>query len=269
MRSCLAYSPSLGSNQKRHGFVNSQKRQKDSRVDVKARNVPMHQHGNTVSKQNETPPSMTTSSTGAGTVFLIAMMVLVFLLDRVAGLASLQKLYLSHASPQWYQFVTCAFCHASWEHLSNNLLMLLVFGKEVESENGTSGLLVSFTLCGAFSAFISYLLLPKASVAPGILPNVSSVPTVSIGASGAVFGLFSVACLTKLSLNLRRLIEAAVLGQFVLKQFISESKTVIASGGKLATGGISHIAHLSGALAGVLLVAVLSALSNKLVSESK
>ena len=38
----------------------------------------------------------------------------------------------------------------------------------------------------------------------------------SLGASGAVFGLFAVSVLCKLSFNLKKLLEAAILGQFVV-----------------------------------------------------
>ena len=42
----------------------------------------------------------------------------------------------------------------------------------------------------------------------------------SLGASGAVFGLFAVSVLCKLSFNLKKLLEAAILGQFVIKQVL-------------------------------------------------
>jgi membrane associated rhomboid family serine protease len=175
----------------------------------------------------------------------VTAVVLVFVLDRAVGL---QALYLHHSHPKWWQPLTATLCHASAEHLSSNLFLLYAFGREVEAEGGPAGLLASFFICGALSALSNLALLPHASAAP----------PVSLGASGAVFGLFSVTVLTKLTPDPRRLIEAAVLGQFVLKQLLSESRTVLTSGGSLVSGSTSHVAHLSGAAAGVLLVLGLS-----------
>ncbi|CAI7908722.1 unnamed protein product, partial [Closterium sp. NIES-53] len=93
------------------------------------------------------------------------------------------SLYLHHASPRWYQFVTSTFCHAGWSHLSSNLFFLYIFGRLVEEEEGTLGLWVTYLVTGAGSNLVSWLLLPSY--------------TVSVGASGAVFGLFVVSVLTR------------------------------------------------------------------------
>ena len=41
---------------------------------------------------------------------------------------------------------SCAFCHVGWEHLSNNLFLLFVFGRIVEEEEGAAGVWVSYLL---------------------------------------------------------------------------------------------------------------------------
>lgn len=41
---------------------------------------------------------------------------------------------------------SCAFCHAGWEHLSNNLFLLFVFGRIVEEEEGAAGVWTSYLL---------------------------------------------------------------------------------------------------------------------------
>lgn len=57
-------------------------------------------------------------------------------------------LYLNHQAPQWWQFLTCTFCHASWQHLSSNIFFLYIFGKAVEEEEGAFGVWFSYLVTG-------------------------------------------------------------------------------------------------------------------------
>jgi membrane associated rhomboid family serine protease len=72
--------------------------------------------------------------------------------------------------------------------------------------------------------------------------------TLSIGASGAVFGLFAVSAFTKLSwkalLDWRTLVEVVVLGEFF-------------------GYGIDHVGHLSGILAGIVVAMVMGTIIPK------
>jgi membrane associated rhomboid family serine protease len=179
---------------------------------------------------------------GSAVYGLILVNIGIFLGDKLLRIAPLKALYLYHYRWQWWQPLTSCFCHASRSHLSGNLFLLLLFGRSVEDELGWAGLLFTYAFCGVLANALSLVLLP------------SSV--VSVGASGAVFGLFAVSVLSRLSmreLEWRRVVEVAVLGDFVIGRVVSEVATA-ASGG---VAGINHVAHLGGAGAGVLMVLLL------------
>ncbi|CAM9874358.1 unnamed protein product [Phaeothamnion confervicola] len=126
-----------------------------------------------------------------------------------------------------------------------NAFSLLVFAKMVEEDLGAIGLLLCFLICGAASGAISLVLLPK---------NTSSK-----GASGAVFGLYAVAVLSKMlpgggrPVSWRGAVDVAVFGSFVGMSLVHELQMVASGGG----GTTSHVAHLAGILAGALLVLLL------------
>ena len=95
-----------------------------------------------------------------------------FALDNVLRIPLFRSFYLYHSGVRWWQPVTSLFCHGSRSHLSNNLFLLLLFGRSVEDELGWGGLVFTYLFCGVLANLASLALLPAA--------------TVSIGASGAV-----------------------------------------------------------------------------------
>ena len=127
-----------------------------------------------------------------------------------AGDALLQRgwssaLALDHWAPRWWQFLSAAFVHANWEHLLGNAFSLLVFGRMVEEEEGAVGLWATYLVCGVCGNAASYL-------------SAAHTHTCSLGASSAVFGLCVVGVLAKLRPSPKRLMEAIILGSFVVKQ---------------------------------------------------
>lgn len=172
-----------------------------------------------------------------GVFALIIINLFVFIADHLLGIGLIKNLYLNHSSPAWYQFFTAMFCHANWAHLSGNLFFLYIFGKLVEEEEGVFGVVSSYLVCGLGANLMSWLFHGGASY--------------SLGASGAVFGLFVVSVLIKLSWNWRRIVEVLILGQFVIERVVFEfQQTGIQD-------GVDHIAHLGGALVGVTLIMAL------------
>lgn len=200
---------------------------------------------------NGTPSIALDASDGNGTFALLALNVAIFLLARFSPLPVIETLALNHSYPRFWQFLTCAFTHFDYSHLAGNLFSLLVFGRMVEEEEGALGVCITYCVCGAAAAVASYYALPAASI--------------SLGASGSVFGLFIVAVGAKLRPSLKKLTEAGILGVYVWSQLSTEIKAqaaVLGGKGAVVAGGgvVSHVAHLGGALAGVLLLALLSRL---------
>ena len=106
---------------------------------------------------------------------LLVANIALFVADKVLRLGAVRKLYLYHTGWAWWQPLSATFCHASRAHLSGNAFLLLLFGRSVEDELGWGGLLFSYVFCGVLANLLSLAMLPAA--------------TVSLGASGAIFGL--------------------------------------------------------------------------------
>lgn len=202
-------------------------------------------------RSSSTPLSKVAAPPGNGVFLLILANVIIFGLDKFLHLPWCQTLYLNHARPQWWQFITSAFCHAGWEHLSMNMFNLLIFGKLIEEIEGWFGVWLTYILSAVGGALALFLTTPAVR---------GHVVTISMGASGAVFGMFAVAVLLRLRPNLRSLLEAGILGQFVVKQVVGEVRAQTVGGLTLAGHNVAHVAHLGGALVGVLLVLLLTKL---------
>ncbi|EMS51761.1 Rhomboid protease AarA [Triticum urartu] len=162
-----------------------------------------------------------------------------YVADHLLQIRQIKALYLYHAFPSWYQFVTSTFCHANWNHLSSNLFFVYIFGKLVEEEEGNFALWMSYILTGAGANLISWLVLPTSSV--------------SLGASGAVFGLFTISVL--MSWDWRKILEVLILGQFVVDKVMEAARATTITGAALQ---VNNIAHVSGALIGAALVFVIN-----------
>ncbi|WJX16461.1 Rhomboid-like protein 11, chloroplastic [Trifolium repens] len=182
-----------------------------------------------------------------GIFWIILLNIGIFVADHFFQVDGIKALYLFHSRPDWFQFLTATFCHANWNHLSSNLFFLYIFGKLVEEEGGSFALWLSYILTGVGANLVSWLLLPR--------------NTVSVGASGAVFGLFSISVLVKMSWDWRKILEVLILGQFVVEKVMEAAQASTSLPGTFRGGSlqnVNHIAHLSGALVGVLLVWLLS-----------
>lgn len=174
---------------------------------------------------------------GNGVAALIGINILFYILDHVLGVRAMKLLYLPLDGAHLYQYVTSMFCHGSWLHLSGNLVFLYLFGKIIEEQEGTLGVVVSYLVCGLGGNLLSEIFLSGGY---------------ALGASGAVFGLFAVGALIKLRMSWRSIVEALILGQFMVLQLVNEATRLGAS------DGIGHLTHIGGAVTGGVLIFVVA-----------
>ena len=97
----------------------------------------------------------------------------------------LRGLHLNLRDPQACQLVTATLCHRDADHLTDNMLSLLVYGLVVETQVGPWGLLLAYFFCGVGDS-IAFLSATTCTCA-------SRPPVFSLGASGASIGLLTFA----------------------------------------------------------------------------
>lgn len=116
---------------------------------------------------------------------------------------------------------------------------------------------LSYLFTGVGANLVSWLVLPRNAV--------------SVGASGAVFGLFAISVLVKMSWDWRKILEVLILGQFVIERVMEAAQASAGVSGTIYGGyslqTVNHIAHLSGALVGVVLVWLLSKFPSETVDQ--
>jgi len=126
-----------------------------------------------------------------------------------------------------WRLITPIFFHANEIHLFSNFIALLLFGATVETNQKLSKLkfLLIYFLSGFIGNLFSLFLLP--------------FDAISLGASGAIFGLIGVALIMVITDN-RSLLPFALLyiGYFVIASFMP---------------GINIWAHIFGLVVGILL----------------
>lgn len=136
------------------------------------------------------------------------------------------------AEGEWYRMVTSGFLHASLIHIGFNMLLLFMIGRMLEPSLGTP----------------RFLMLYFASLLAGSLGALLMDPnSLTVGASGAVYGLFGAAFLLARERGMNALAgELGVL--IVFNLFIS-----------FAVPGISAGAHIGGLIGGAICAAAVIA----------
>ncbi len=150
-----------------------------------------------------------------------------------------------------WQIFTYMFLHANWWHLLFNMLALYFIGSDVEREWGSKSFLQYYLACG-FGAGIFIFLSDFISVL--IDPNNISFLGITLGASGAIFGLilaFSILFRDReITLLLFFVIPVTIRGRnlLLISLFLTIFFPLLMGGGVK----ISHSGHIGGALSGFL-----------------
>jgi len=114
------------------------------------------------------------------TFVLIGINVLAFLLMLVSGIDQAATQWGMFPPSiaidnEWWRLITSAFLHGGWLHIAFNMYVLYALGPSLERILGHSRYLVLYLMAALGGAVCSYAF--------------SDVMTVSVGASGAIFGL--------------------------------------------------------------------------------
>lgn len=128
---------------------------------------------------------------------------------------------------EWYRLLTSAFLHAGWMHLLFNGLALYIVGPQLERLLGHSRYLALWVLSALGGSVLSYLVVPD---------------QLSVGASGAIFGLFGATFVIGRRLGVDTRFIVGLIGINLLITFIVPN--------------ISWTAHIGGLVSGTLLALV-------------
>jgi membrane associated rhomboid family serine protease len=171
-----------------------------------------------------------TMQAGAVSMVLLGINLVVYVLQRategninsVFQLGAMQGFAV--ADGDYWRLLTAAFLHASLLHIAFNMYALYLFGPYVERALGTTRFVVAYlTMAVASSVFVYWLTEPQVA---------------TIGASGAVFGLFglTLVLLIRTGQDVRGLLVLLAINAVISLQ-----------------GNISWQGHLGGFVTGTLL----------------
>ncbi|SHF02094.1 rhomboid family intramembrane serine protease [Clostridium fallax] len=136
---------------------------------------------------------------------------------------------------QYYRLITAMFLHGGIMHLLFNMYALYSLGNIVEQVYGEKQYLIIYFVSGIISSYTSYLL----------------SPSISVGASGAIFGLLG-ACLV-LAVNQKNRIGKQFFWDILSVVFLN-----IIIG--ISTPNIDNFGHFGGLIGGILISLILTKL---------
>lgn len=147
---------------------------------------------------------------------------------------------------------THQFLHGGWLHIIGNVLYLWIFGDNVEDRLGSATYLVFYLVAGAIAA-----------AGQGLV-----APAPMVGASGAIAAVLGAYLVLSPTARVRTLVflgifitvvtlpAIVVIGEWFLLQVLSAA-AIMRMEGHEATTMVAYAAHVTGFVAGIVLVAIL------------
>ena len=181
-----------------------------------------------------------------GTILLAAANVIVFFYLTFQGMTEDGAFMLEHdamyvpyvlGSGEYYRLFSSMFMHFGFEHLVNNIVMLLVIGFTLEREIGTIKFLIIYLLSGLGGNLLS-----------AVWDMMSGSFAVSAGASGAIFGIVG-ALLYVAIRNRGRIGDVSGRGLAFM--------VILSLYYGFTSGGVDNFAHIGGLLSGFILSVLL------------
>jgi len=133
-----------------------------------------------------------------------------------------------------WQLFTSIFVHANLVHLFGNLIFLMIFGLGAETLYGWRNYYIIYFASGLFGSSLSLLL---------------GLNTISVGASGAIFGLFGAVTIYSGKMSMQSILVALMYAVYFFILNIGVNVNVFAHAGGLIVGlilGYRYSQKLSG-----------------------
>jgi len=141
---------------------------------------------------------------------------------------------------QIWQLITYQFMHGGFSHILFNMFALWMFGMEIENYWGPKKFLTYYLLCGVVAGIFQLF----------ISPLFGDSPAVTIGASGAVYGVLIAFGLMFPDRYIFLYFLVPVKAKYLIGFLIVLEFMLVDS----AQSNVAHLAHLGGALAGFLFI---------------
>jgi rhomboid protease GluP len=208
---------------------------------VQLKKLPEYSFQNQWDSFNKFISSIKITNKSSVSIIIIALNILVFIIMVFAGLGFIsfdgQDLYAWGANyrpavvnGQWWRLLTNIFLHGGLMHLIFNMYGLLFVSIFLEPILGRVKFIIAYILCGLLASLASIWWHPA---------------TLSVGASGAIFGLYGV--LTAL-LTTNKADANSKKGVLINNAIFIGINLIIGF-----TGGIDNAAHIGGLLAGFII----------------